>query len=58
MDKEVVVHVQGGIFSSVIKRNATESVLMRRMNPESIIQSEASQKNKDKYCILIHMYGI
>ena len=34
------------------------SVLMRQMNLESIIQSEISQKEKDKYCILIHIYGI
>ena len=25
---------------------------------EPIIQSEASQKEKNKYCILTHMYGI
>ena len=28
------------------------------MNLESIIQSEISQKEKDKYCILMHIYGI
>ena len=28
------------------------------MNLESIIQSEVSQKEKDKYCILMYMYGI
>ena len=31
---------------------------MRWMNQESIIQSEVSQKEKDKYHILIHIYGI
>ena len=31
---------------------------MRQMNLEPIIQSEVSQKEKDKYCILIHIYGI
>ena len=31
---------------------------MRWMNLESIIQSEVSQKEKDKYCILTHIYGI
>ena len=31
---------------------------MRQMNLEYIIQSEVSQKEKDKYCILIHIYGI
>ena len=31
---------------------------MRWMNLEFIIQSKASQKQKDKYCILTHIYGI
>ena len=34
---------------SAIKRNAFESVLMRWMNLEPIIQSEMNQKGKDKY---------
>ena len=38
-------------YYSAIKRNAFESVLMRWMNLEPIIQSEVSQKEKDKYCI-------
>ena len=42
---------------SDIKRKAFESVLMRWMNLESIIQSEVSQKEKNKYCILMHIYG-
>ena len=41
-----------------IKRNAFESILMRWMNLEPIIQSEMSQKEKDKYHILMHIYGI
>ena len=45
-------------YYSAIKRNPFESVLMRWMNLESIIQSEVSQKEKDKYCILMHIYGI
>ena len=36
----------------------SESVLMRWMNLEPIIQSEVSQKDKDKYRILTHIYGI
>ena len=36
----------------------SESVLMRWMNLEPIIQSEVSQKEKDKYHILTHIYGI
>ena len=45
-------------YYSAIKRNAFESVLMRWMNLEPIIQIEASQKEKDKYCILTHIYRI
>ena len=41
-------------YYSVIKRNIFESVLMRWMNLEPIIQSEVSQKERDKYCILLH----
>ena len=37
-------------YYSVIKRNAFESVLLRWMNLEPIIQSEVSQKEKHKYC--------
>ena len=43
---------------SAIKRNAFASVLMRWMNLEPIIQNEVSQKEKDKYHILKHIYGI
>ena len=45
-------------YYSAIKRNAFESVLMRWMNLEPIIQSEVSQEGKDKYHILTHIYGI
>ena len=45
-------------YYSVIKRNIFESVLMRWMNLEPIIRSEVSQKEKDKYHILMHIYGI
>ena len=41
-----------------IKKNAFESVLMRWMNLEPIIQSEVSQKEKHQYSILMHIYGI
>ena len=43
-------------YYSAIKRNTFESVLMRRMNLEPIIQSEASQEEKDKYHSLTHIY--
>ena len=45
-------------YYSAIKRNSFESVLMRWMNLEPIIQSEVSQKEKDKYLILIRIYEI
>ena len=45
-------------YYSAIKRNAFESVLMRWMNLEPTIQSEVSQKEKDKYHILMHTYRI
>ena len=45
-------------FYSAIKRNTFESVLMRWTNLEHIVQSEVSQKEKYKYHILTHIYGI
>ena len=45
-------------YYSDIKRNTFKSVLMRWMNLEPTIWSEVSQKEKDKYCILTHIYGI
>ena len=45
-------------YYSAIKGNAFESVLMRWMNLEPNTQSEVSQKEKDKYCILAHIYRI
>ena len=45
-------------YYSAIKRNAFESVLIRWMTLEPIIQREVSQKEKDKYHILMHICGI
>ena len=45
-------------YYSAITRNAFESVLKRWMNLQPIIQSQVSQKEKDKYHILTHVYGI
>ena len=45
-------------YYSAIKRNPFESALMRWMNLEPITQSEICQKDKDKYCISMHIYGI
>ena len=43
---------------SAIKKNAFESVLMRWMKLEPIIQSKVSQKEKHQYNILTHVYRI
>ena len=56
MDKEAVAHIHMEYYSAV-KRNAFESVLMRWMNLEPIIQSEISQKEKAKYHILTRIHG-
>ena len=45
-------------YYSALKMNAFESVLMRWMKLEPIIQSEVSQKEKHQYGILTHIYGI
>ena len=45
-------------YYSGIKKNTFESVLKRWMNLEPIILSAVSQKEKDKYCVLVHIYGI
>ena len=44
-------------YFSAIKRNAFESVLMRWMKLEPIVQSEVCQKEKHQYSILTHIYG-
>ena len=45
-------------YYSAIKKNAFESVLMRWMKLEPIIQSAVSRKGKHQYNILRHIYGI
>ena len=45
-------------YYSDIKKNTFESILMRWMKLEPIIQSEVSQKEKHQYSILTHIYGI
>ena len=45
-------------YYSDIKMNAFESVLVRWMKLEPIIQSEVRQKEKHQYSILTHIYGI
>ena len=45
-------------YYSAIRKNAFESVLMRWMRLEPIIQSAVSQKEKHQCSILTHIYGI
>ena len=45
-------------YYSDLKRNESESVLMKWMNLEPVIQSEVSQEEKNKYLILICIYGV
>ena len=47
MDKKAIVHIHNGILYSAIKNNTFESVLMRWMKLEPIMQSEASQEEKN-----------
>ena len=45
-------------YYSAIKRNKIELFVVRWMDLESVIQSEVSQKEENKHCMLTHIYGI
>ena len=45
-------------YYSSIKKNSFESVIMRWMKLEPLMQSEVIQNDKDRYNILTHIYGI
>ena len=45
-------------YYSAMKMNTFDSALMGWMNLESIIPREVSQKEKEKYRILMHINGI
>ena len=49
MDKEAVVHIYSGILLSHKKEHSSVS-------SKPIIQSEVSRKDKNKYCISMHIY--
>ena len=57
MDKKALV-IYTMEYYSAIKKNSFESVLMRWMKLEPIIQSEVSQKEKHQYSTLMHIYRI
>ena len=56
MDKEVV-YIYTMEYYSTIKRNEVVSFVETCMNLETVIQSEVSQKEKNKYRILSHICG-
>ena len=56
MDKDTV-HIYNGISLSH-KRNEFKSVFSEGDEPRAVIQSEVSQEEKNKYCILMRIYGI
>ena len=51
-------HIYKVEYYSIIKRNKIELFVVRWMDLESVTQSEVSQKEKNKYHMLTHIYGI
>ena len=45
-------------YYSAIKRNEIELFVVRWMDLESVIQSDVSQKEKNKYHTVMHIYAI
>ena len=51
-------HIYAMEYYSAIKRDEIELFVVRWVDLESVTQSEVSQKEKDKYHMLTHVYGI
>ena len=51
-------HIYTMEYYSAIKGNEIEFFVVSWMDLVSVIQSEVSQKEKNKYCMLTHIYGI
>ena len=51
-------HIYTMGYYLAIKRNEIELFVVRWMDIESVIQCEGSQKEKNKYHMLTHIYGI
>ena len=51
-------HIYTIEYYSAMKRNEIELFVVRWMDLESVILSEVSQKEKNKYHMLTHIYGI
>ena len=58
MDKEGVAHIYIMEYYSIIRRNEIESFVVRWVDIESVIQIEVSQKEKNNYRMLTHIYRI
>ena len=59
MDKDDVIHIYYTVeYYSAIKMSRIGSFAEMWMDLETVIQSEVSQKEKNKYCILMHICGI
>ena len=58
MDKEDVVYIYMMEYYSAIKRKEIGSFVEMWMDLESVIQSEVRQKEKNRYCILMHICEI
>ena len=57
MEKEDLMHLYNGVLLNH-KKEQTGSFVKMLMDLKSVIQSEVSQKEKNKYHILMHIYGI
>ena len=57
-EKKKMWHIYSMEYYSAIKRNEIELFVVRGMDLGSVIQSEVSQKEKSKYRMLTHIYGI
>ena len=53
-----MLHIYTMEYYLTIKRNETELFVVRWMDLETVIHSEVSQKEKNKYRMLTHIYGI
>ena len=51
-------HIYTMEYYSAIKRNEIDLFVARGMDLESVLQSEVSQEEKNKYRLLTHIYGI
>ena len=56
--RKKMCHIYTMEYYSAFKRNEIELFVVRWLDLETVIQSEVSQKEKNKYCMLIHTYGI